>query len=103
MAEQDLIKSLAGEAPETSTLSAYEQARQRLIGALDLADRLGEQCQWFKVGLELYVAAGPSIVETLVRRGHSVFLDLKLHDIPNTVAAAVRATASLGVGMLTVH
>jgi orotidine-5'-phosphate decarboxylase len=97
---------------EASSLSAYDQARQRLIvaldfstaeGALSLADRLSEQCQWFKVGLELYVAAGPAIVEKLVSRGHSVFLDLKLHDIPNTVASAVRATASLGVSMLTVH
>jgi len=98
--------------PDLNSLSAYDQARQRLIVALDfptaeaalsLADRLGEHCQWFKVGLELYVAVGPAIVEKLVGRGHSVFLDLKLHDIPNTVASAVRATASLGVGMLTVH
>ena len=97
---------------ENEIISAYDQARERLIVALDvpsagaaikLADQLGEQCQWFKVGLELYVAAGPAIVETLVGRGHSVFLDLKLHDIPNTVASAVRAAASLGVGMLTVH
>lgn len=92
-------------------LSALEMA-QRLIVALDvptagealaLVDRLEGRCTWFKVGLELYVAAGPSIVEKLVERGHSIFLDLKLHDIPNTVASAVRATASLGVRMLTVH
>lgn len=92
--------------------SPYDLAREHLIvaldvptaeGALALADRLGEQCQWFKVGLELYISAGPAIVEKLVGRGHSVFLDLKLHDIPNTVAAAVRATASLGTGMLTIH
>ena len=97
---------------KTTSRSAYDQAREKLIVALDfptaeaalaLADRLGEQCQWFKVGLELYVAAGPAIVEKLVSRGHSVFLDLKLHDIPNTVASAVRASGSLGVGMLTVH
>jgi orotidine-5'-phosphate decarboxylase len=92
--------------------SALELARRRLIVALDvptadaalaLVDRLEGRCTWFKVGLELYVAAGPSIVEKLVDRGHSVFLDLKLHDIPNTVASAVRATASLGVHMLTIH
>jgi orotidine-5'-phosphate decarboxylase len=92
--------------------SPFELARQRLIVALDLptadaalalADRLEDQCQWFKVGLELYIAAGPAIVERLAARGHSVFLDLKLHDIPNTVASAVRSTASLGAGMLTVH
>ena len=93
-------------------LSAYDQARQRLIVALDvaspqaaitLADSLGEQCQWFKVGLELFIAGGPAIVETLVSRGHSVFLDLKLHDIPNQVAGAVRSAARLGARMLTVH
>jgi orotidine-5'-phosphate decarboxylase len=93
-------------------LSPFELAQQRLIVALDvptadaalaLADRLRDQCQWFKVGLELYIAAGPAIVEKLVARGHSIFLDLKLHDIPNTVAAAVRSTASLGASMLTIH
>jgi orotidine-5'-phosphate decarboxylase len=95
-----------------AAVSPFEIAKQRLIVALDvptadaalkLVDRLEDQCQWFKVGLELYVAAGPAVVEKLVRRGHSIFLDLKLHDIPNTVAAAVRATASLGAGMLTIH
>jgi len=95
-----------------SQRSPYELARQRLIVALDvptadaalaLADRLEDQCQWFKVGLELFASAGPAIVEKLISRGHSVFLDLKLHDIPNTVAAAVRATASLGASMLTIH
>ena len=98
--------------PEPLTLSPLELAKQHLIVALDvptadaalsLAARLEDQCQWFKVGLELYIAAGPAIVETLVNRGHSVFLDLKLHDIPNTVAAAVRSSASLGASLLTVH
>ena len=71
--------------------------------ALALVDRLDGQCHWFKVGLELYLAAGSSIVEKLKRRGFSVFLDLKLHDIPNTVAGAVRSVSGLGVDMLTVH
>jgi len=71
--------------------------------ALALADQLHGLCRWFKVGLELYIAAGPAIVEKLVNKGHSVFLDLKLHDIPNTVAAAVRSAASLGASMLTLH
>ena len=71
--------------------------------ALALVDRLEGKCRWFKVGLELYLAAGNSIVETLKRRGFSVFLDLKLHDIPNTVAGAVRSVSSLGADMLTVH
>lgn len=89
-----------------------EDARQRLIVALDvpnavtaevLLDRLGDTCAWFKVGLELFVAAGPAVLEPILRRGHHVFLDLKLHDIPNTVAGAVRSAASLGVSMLTLH
>jgi orotidine-5'-phosphate decarboxylase len=89
-----------------------QTAKDHLIVALDVAtaeaaialsDRMEGQCSWFKVGLELYIAAGPPIVEKLANRGHSIFLDLKLHDIPNTVAAAVRSTASLGVRMLTVH
>lgn len=92
--------------------SPFELAAERLIVALDvptadaaleLAGKLEDQCRWFKVGLELYIAAGPAIVEKLAARGHSVFLDLKLHDIPNTVAAAVRSASSLGAKMLTVH
>jgi orotidine-5'-phosphate decarboxylase len=89
-----------------------EFARQRLIVALDVPDtrqamrlvaELEGTCTWFKVGLELFVAAGPAVLEPIIARGHSVFLDLKLHDIPNTVAAAVRSAAGLGVRMLTVH
>jgi orotidine-5'-phosphate decarboxylase len=88
------------------------RARERLIVALDvpngtealaLVQRLGNLVQWFKVGLELYLAEGNSIIEKVRERGHSVFLDLKLHDIPNTVAGAVRSVASSGAGMLTVH
>ena len=71
--------------------------------ALSLVERLDGACRWFKVGLELYLAAGEAIVTELRRRGLSVFLDLKFHDIPNTVAAAVRTAERLGVGMLTVH
>jgi orotidine-5'-phosphate decarboxylase len=89
-----------------------DQARKRLIVALDvpdaaaalaLADKLEGTCQWFKVGLELFTAAGPAVLEPLLRRGHSIFLDLKFNDIPNTVAGAVRSVAALGVHMLTVH
>ncbi len=71
--------------------------------ALALAGRLEGSVKWLKVGLELYIAAGPMFVEELIKRGHSIFLDLKLHDIPNTVAGAVRSAASLGVRMLTLH
>jgi orotidine-5'-phosphate decarboxylase len=71
--------------------------------ALDLVDRLDGQCRWFKVGMELYYAAGNSIVQQLTTRGLSVFLDLKLHDIPNTVASAIRTVASTGASLLTIH
>ena len=71
--------------------------------ALSLVDRLESQCIWFKVGLELFLAEGPPIVTSLRRRGLKVFLDLKLHDIPNTVASAVRSAAALDVSLLTVH
>jgi orotidine-5'-phosphate decarboxylase len=96
----------------TPSTDFIEEARKRLIVALDapsaaaaaeLVRRLEDTCQWFKVGLELFVAAGPAVIEPLVARGHSVFLDLKLHDIPNTVAAAVRSAASLGARMMTLH
>src|ERR1700736_4105876 len=71
--------------------------------ALALVDRLHGATRWLKVGLELYIAEGNSLVAELKRRGYSIFLDLKLHDIPNTVASAVRAATRLGVDMLTVH
>ena len=58
---------------------------------------------WFKVGMELYTAAGPAVVEALKALGFSVFLDLKYHDIPNTVAGAMRAAARLGVDMANIH
>jgi len=89
-----------------------EESRKRLIVALDapdaasairLVNQLENRCDWFKVGLELFIAAGPAVIEPLVARGHSVFLDLKLHDIPNTVASAVRSAARLGVRMITLH
>jgi orotidine-5'-phosphate decarboxylase len=84
----------------------------RLIVALDfpsadaamrLVDRLDGSCRWFKVGMELYYAAGNSMIERLRGRGFEVFLDLKLHDIPNTVAGAVRSVAGVGASLLTVH
>lgn len=96
----------------TSERDPLEAARQRLIVALDVPEpaaamrivaELEGTCAWFKVGLELFVAAGPAVLEPIVRRGFNVFLDLKLHDIPNTVAGAVRSAAGLGVRMLTLH
>lgn len=71
--------------------------------ALDLVDCLEGACRWLKVGMELYYAAGNSLIEELRGRGYSIFLDLKLHDIPNTVAGAVRSAARAGAELLTVH
>lgn len=71
--------------------------------ALDLVDRLAGSCLWFKVGMELYYAAGNAFVDTLRNRGFNVFLDLKLHDIPNTVAGAVRSATQAGASLLTIH
>jgi orotidine-5'-phosphate decarboxylase len=93
-------------------MDPIEEARKRLIVALDVPDaasairlvnQLENNCSWFKVGLELFIAAGPAVIEPLVARGHSVFLDLKLHDIPNTVGSAVRSAARLGASMITLH
>ncbi len=71
--------------------------------ALSLVDRLEGACRWLKVGMELYYAAGNGLVETLRGRGYDIFLDLKLHDIPNTVAGAVRSVTTTGASLLTVH
>jgi orotidine-5'-phosphate decarboxylase len=71
--------------------------------AIKLVDRLGNTCQWYKVGMELYYAAGNSILQQLRDRGFNVFLDLKLHDIPNTVAGAVRSVTQAGASLLTIH
>ena len=77
----------------------YAKAAQ----ALALAERLDPAACRLKVGKELFTAAGPQLVETLIARGFDVFLDLKFHDIPNTVAKACEAAARLGVWMLNVH
>ena len=86
--------------------------RDRLIVALDVSSAsearqmvqsIGEAAGIYKVGLQLFTSEGPEIVRDLVASGRNVFLDLKLHDIPNTVSHAVKAAAELGVHMLTVH
>jgi len=71
--------------------------------AQDMVGRIGEAAVFYKVGLQLFTAEGPSIVRELIASGRRVFLDLKLHDIPNTVAHAVKSAAALGAHMLTVH
>jgi orotidine-5'-phosphate decarboxylase len=71
--------------------------------AMHLADELDPSLCRAKVGKELFTRCGPSVVRQLIDRGYEVFLDLKFHDIPNTVAAAVKVAADMGVWMLTVH
>jgi orotidine-5'-phosphate decarboxylase len=86
--------------------------RDRLIVALDvdslaqaerLAERLDGLVRRFKIGSQLFTAGGPAVVEAVQKRGAEVFLDLKFHDIPNTVAGAAREAARLGVFMFNVH
>jgi len=89
-----------------------QDPRQRLIVALDMSTAaaaqkivaaVGDSALTYKVGMQLYTAEGPQVVRDLVASGRRVFLDLKYHDIPNTVGAAVSEAAKLGVTMLTVH
>jgi len=87
-------------------------AREKLIVALDVSSAaaaqkivaaVGDSALTYKVGMQLYTAEGPQLVRDLAASGRRIFLDLKYHDIPTTVAAAVREAAKLGVNMLTVH
>ena len=96
----------------SSIASATSGARVTPIVALDVPDRiaaqaivqrLGDACDFYKVGLELFTAEGPDVVRWLRDAGKSVFVDLKLHDIPNTVRGAARSVARHGASLLTVH
>ncbi len=95
-------------AQETSLLNAKDRLAVALDvadarSALDLTAQLGDAVTWLKVGMELYYSSGNSLVTELRQRGYKVFLDLKLHDIPNTVAGGVRSAACSGADMLTLH
>jgi orotidine-5'-phosphate decarboxylase len=103
--------SVASPASPASS-SKPQGMRDRLIVALDVSSaaeaqqmvqRIGEAAGIYKVGLQLFTNEGPGFVRDMVASGRRVFLDLKLHDIPNTVSHAVKAAAELGVRMLTVH
>jgi orotidine-5'-phosphate decarboxylase len=95
-----------------SSDSHRSDAREKLIVALDVSSAaaaqkivaaVGDSALTYKVGMQLYTAEGPRVVRDLVAAGRKVFLDLKYHDIPNTVASAVREAAQLGASMMTVH
>src|ERR1700683_1536615 len=98
---------------DSSVFGVHENdPRGKLIVALDVSTAAAEQkivaavgdsALTYKVGMQLYTAEGPQVVRDLVASGRPVFLDLKYHDIPTTVAAAVHEAARLGVSMLTVH
>ncbi|HEY1526864.1 MAG TPA: orotidine-5'-phosphate decarboxylase [Candidatus Angelobacter sp.] len=103
---------MAIHSPETLASPASSGMRERLIVALDVSSageaqklvaRIGDAAGIYKIGLQLFTAEGPGVVRDLVSSGRKIFLDLKLHDIPNTVAHAVKSAAELGVHMLTVH
>ncbi|HET9366334.1 MAG TPA: orotidine-5'-phosphate decarboxylase [Candidatus Angelobacter sp.] len=103
---------MASKLPDTLASPASSGMRERLIVALDvsststaqaLVQKIGNAAGIYKVGLQLFTAEGPSFVRDLVHSGKRVFLDLKLHDIPNTVSHAVKSAVDLGVHMLTVH
>ena len=102
----------AGAAPEAPLVAADHDVRRRLALVLDVDDlvvarRLGQTLRpWFgvaKVGLELFAAAGPDAIETMVELGYEVFVDLKLHDIPTTVNRASKVLGSLGASYATMH
>lgn len=91
---------------------SYFEPGNRLIAALDVASReeayalaacLGGAASWLKIGLELFMAAGPDIVRDFVARGERIMLDLKLHDIPATVGRAAEQASALGAELVTVH
>ena len=71
--------------------------------ALGLVDQLGDQVSWYKVGKQLFTHYGPNVLQELKARGRKVFLDMKFHDIPNTVGQAIRSAALIGADIINVH
>ena len=107
-----MAAALPNRIPNDSLSYRSADPRERLIVALDVSTTaaaqkivaaVGDSALTYKVGMQLYTALGPQIVRDLVDSGRRVFLDLKYHDIPNTVAAAVAEAEKLGVSMLTIH
>jgi len=107
-----MAAALPDRIPNDSLSYRSNDPRRRLIVALDVSSAaaaqkivaaVGDSALTYKVGMQLYTAVGPQIVRDLVASGRRVFLDLKYHDIPNTVGAAVAEAEKLGVSMLTIH
>jgi orotidine-5'-phosphate decarboxylase len=107
-----MTAALPNRIPNDSARYPSGDPRQRLIVALDVSSAaaaqkivaaVGDSALTYKVGMQLYTAVGPQVVRDLVASGRRVFLDLKYHDIPNTVGAAIAEAEKLGVSMLTVH
>lgn len=107
-----MTAALPNRIPTDSPSYRIVDPRERLIVALDVSTAaaaqkivaaVGNSALTYKVGMQLYTAEGPQVVRDLVASGRRVFLDLKYHDIPNTVGAAVAEAVKLGVSMLTVH
>jgi orotidine-5'-phosphate decarboxylase len=107
-----MTAALPNRIPTDSLSYRSDDPRERLIVALDVSSAaaaqkivaaVGDSALTYKVGMQLYTAVGPQVVRDLVASGRRVFLDLKYHDIPNTVGAAVAEAEKLGVSMLTVH
>lgn len=101
MRREDLLQALRGLAAADRIITALDVPTAEV--ALALAGRLGERARFVKVGLELFTAAGPTVVQLLQGQGKRVFLDLKFNDIPNTTAGAARSAARLGVDLVTMH
>ena len=94
------IEIMSKQAPCQLILALDLETREE---ALAMLDHLGDSIKWVKIGLQLFTAYGPDFVREIADRGYKVFLDLKLHDIPNTVAKAVQSIATLPVELLTLH
>ena len=99
----DLVRTVRTWSPGMTEPGIVALDRSAWHEADRLVTALGDDVDFYKVGLELFTAEGPAVVRELSGRGKRLFLDLKLHDIPNTVAGAARAAGRLGVELLTVH
>lgn len=101
VSEKTMHRDLAPRNPFDKLIVAVDVASA--VQAETLTDSLVGICRWIKIGLELYTAKGPEIVKRIEKKGFQVFLDLKLHEIPNSVRGAVESAARVGASMVTVH